>query len=115
MRFFSSLANLLPLTRRKEAERQLRLAQAYEAVFFGQPTRQDQDIVLLDLSITTGFYRVDPIANRDQLQFNEGKRFVFARVFRFLTVTDEERRSFEAAARESSAQAAALANEDEGV
>lgn len=95
---------------RPEAEH--RIGQAYQAVFLGQPTKDDQEIVLMDLANYTGFYRVTgPGGTPDQMPFDNGKRAAFGRVFRFLRMSNDEFASLEAAARETAVLAMALAQD----
>lgn len=86
------------------AEAELRLALAYQRTFTGTPNNEDQELVLVDLADYSGFYRVTPVdTGRDQIVFNEGLRSLYGRIFRYLRMSDHERQSLEAAARETAA------------
>lgn len=111
MRLWDSLGSLLSRQRHKDRyAAELRLATAYQRVFLGNPTNDDQNLVLVDLANATGFYRVTPpgpTQTRDDIVFNEGMRAAFGRIFRFLNMTDQERDSLAAASRASSIELAA--------
>jgi hypothetical protein len=95
---------------RRSPEAKLRLAQAYTAVFRGNPTRQDQDIVITDLADHCGFYRVLPQgASPDERSYREGQRSAYGRIVSHLSMTWDEIRAFERAARKE-----AFVNQVEG-
>ncbi len=86
------------------AQAEIRLARAYQRVFQGSPDKDDQNIVMVDLADFTGFYRVTgTVDGRDEIVFNEGKRTAFARIFKYLRMSNEEMTSLETASRETSA------------
>lgn len=87
-----------------------RLEEAYNAVFTGHGSKEDAEIVLSDLANFTGFYRVNGIGvSGEDRAFADGMRLAYGRIFRFLNLTDAERRALEFAAREE-----ALADTEEG-
>jgi hypothetical protein len=109
MRFYQALIKLLSAKSLPDAE--LRLGLAYQRVFSGSPTDDDQRIVMVDLADFSGFYRVTSTADgRDEIVFNEGKRAAYARIFRYLRMSAEEMASLETAARETAAHREALAS-----
>jgi hypothetical protein len=115
MRYFRSLVSLLSRLRpASDSAVDLAIAGAYQRVFTGNPSEEDQNLVLIDLANVSGFYRVTSPAvgaSRDDILFNEGQRAVYARIFRFLRMSDAEMISLETAARLT---AAGLASDNEG-
>lgn len=74
------------------------LARSYRRLFSGRGSKSDAEIVLADLANYSGFYRVtEPGAG--PLEFQEGKRAIFGRIFRFLRMSANEAVSLEEAAR----------------
>lgn len=56
-----------------------RRAAAYAATFFGNATREDAEIVLVDLAAYTRFYQpLAPNVSSQVLHYMEGRRSVFA-------------------------------------
>lgn len=103
-----SLASLFTPGSRRRLQARLGLGAAYRRLFAGRGSKADGEMVLADLANHTGFYRVtEPGAGA--LEFAEGKRAVFGRVFRFLRMTDAE-----VAALEEAARAEALTDAREG-
>jgi len=93
----------LRLYRPNEAE--LKLANAYRSVF--GKDGENTEIVLADLAAHTGFYMVEPPgADLSQFQagYNAGQRAAFGRLFQFLTLSDEQMRALEVAARQEAEQ-----------
>lgn len=76
-----------------------RLAQAYVHVFRGNPTKEDQEIVLADLHNESGFSKVFVPGPRVNLNFEEGKRYTYGRIHRFLAMGNDEWRELQEAAR----------------
>jgi hypothetical protein len=112
MPFFKSLIQLLdPRNARSRLEMEARLAVAYQRVFTGTPSGEDQGLVLVDLANFTGFYRVTPpeSGDRDAVVFNEGMRAAYGRIFQYLRMSDIEVMSLEVAARQTSAGITGLA------
>ena len=95
---------------RRRLQARFGLAAAYRRVFSGRGSKADSELVLADLANAAGFYRVtEPEHGADRIAFQEGKRALFGRVFRFLRMTDEETVALEEAAR-----AEALTDRHEG-
>ena len=93
-----NLNRLFPAGFRRRVQARFALAQAYRRLFSGRGSKADGEVVLADLANHTGFYRVtEPGAGA--LDFAEGKRAVYGRVFRFLRMSDAEVASLEEAAR----------------
>lgn len=88
-----------------------RIALAYQRVFTGSPSAEDQGIVLVDFANFTGFYRVTPPegGDRDTIVFNEGMRTAYGRIFQYLRMSEAEVLSLEIAARQTAAQVTGLA------
>ena len=106
----ANLASSFPNGRKRGAAASKRLVSAYNAVFTGKGSAEDADMVLADMANFTGFYRVNGIGvSGEDRAFADGLRAAYGRIFRFLNLTDAERRSLEFAAREE-----ALADSEEG-
>jgi hypothetical protein len=85
---------------------ELRLRQAYQAVFFGNPSREDQSIVVADLLSKSGFQRATLAkgATDQELWQAEGKRLLYAEtVFAYVNLPEAEQLALEQAARMESA------------
>lgn len=115
MRFFQTLASRLS-KQASPVDAEIRLAAAYQRVFTGNPTDDDQSIVLADLADYAGYYRVTPPEGNtnESLWFQEGMRALYGRVFRYLRMSDAEMRGLETASREAAAQRAGLAPDHQG-
>lgn len=99
---WQSLYALYPRGRRRGMQAEVRLKGAYQNVFFGSPTREDQAIVLADLLNKSGFQRVtDARGTTDQeLWQAEGARRLYAEtVFANVNLPEAEMRALENAAR----------------
>lgn len=81
------------------------LKAAYSEVFSKQT--EAVEIVLADLAAQTGFYMVEP-PDADltlfQAGYSAGQRAAFGRLFHFLSLSDEQLRALEVAAREEAGQ-----------
>lgn len=106
---------LYPLHQGSRLEAEARIAVAYQRVFTGTATGEDQGIVLVDLANFTGFYRVTPPegGDRDTIVFNEGMRAAYGRIFQYLRMSDTEVMALETAARQTAAQVSGLAPSQE--
>lgn len=84
---------------------------AYKAVFYGRPTPEDQELVLVDLAETSGFYKfLPPPHDGGFMSYTEGKRALYGRIFGFLSLSDTEQQSLATAARATASERAALEN-----
>lgn len=102
------IRNLFP-RRDQTLQRELRLTQAYQAVFRGSPSRDDQELVLADLAYLSGFSMVSPATVPDaELRFTEGKRFLFATLKARLNLAPNDMEAIENAARREAAMAEQL-------
>ena len=110
---FSSLIRLLDRRPASRLKAEARIAIAYQRVFTGNATSEDQSIVLVDLANFTGFYRVTPpeTGERDTVVFNEGMRAAYGRIFQYLRMSDVEVLSLEVAARQTAAGVTGLASD----
>ncbi|MDJ0513022.1 MAG: hypothetical protein QNJ62_06230 [Methyloceanibacter sp.] len=76
-----------------------RLADAYQRVFETQSASdEDREIVLADLAEYTGFYKITAPGDLELLQFANGQRAVFARIFQYLRMSDADLKRLEEAA-----------------
>jgi hypothetical protein len=101
-----SLYTLFPRGKRRGMQAELRLRQAYQAVFFGNPSREDQCIVVADLLSKSGFQRATLAkgATDQELWQAEGKRLLYAEtVFAYVNLPEAEQLALEQAARMESA------------
>lgn len=105
LRLWASLATLFPRGRRRKLEAAARLTKAYQEVFHGRPSREDQQLVLADLAAESGFYRVSPAAtySSEQLWQQEGSRLLYGRIFEHLALEEADLRALEVAARREAA------------
>lgn len=97
-----SISSIFPRGKRRGMQAQLRLTDAYQAVFFGRPSREDQAIVLADMINKSGFQKATQArgSSDQEVWQQEGKRLLYAEtVFANLTLPDAERRALEQAAR----------------
>lgn len=110
MKFYSwtSVSRLFPNWKDgAQINRELRLTEAYRAVFLKghSPTDQDKEIVLADMLANSGFSKVSPssITSRTLWQI-EGMRAMYSTVWKHLTLSDSDVRELENAARFESSQ-----------
>jgi hypothetical protein len=97
-----SICSIFPRGKRRGMQAQLRLTQAYQAVFFGNPAREDQAIVLAHMLNTSGFQKVTVArgSSDQEIWQAEGKRSLYAEtIFANLSLPDAEMRALENAAR----------------
>ena len=68
-----------------------RLAGAYQAVFSGNGSPDDADLVLVDLARESGYFDTTPAGIDDAvLQHQAGSRFLFGRIVRHLAMPPKE-------------------------
>ena len=85
-----SLASLFSPGARRRAKAQLRLAQAYQAVFGGNGTQEDAELVLADLANVSGFYAVeDADVSATARAFADGRRDLMNRILRMSQMSRE--------------------------
>lgn len=85
--------------RRKSYEALAELTKAYQSVFYGNPSRDQQEMVLADLHRVSGIQRITaPPQTSEELWFNEGRRSLYAHIFGFLRFDDQQLRALEEAA-----------------
>lgn len=86
-----SLAKLFSPGARRRAQAQLRLAQAYKAVFSGNGTQDDAQLVLADLTNVSGFYAVeDASVSAAARAFADGRRDLMNRILRMASLGPEQ-------------------------
>ena len=72
-----SIGTILPAGERRGNKAQARVQSAYAALFAGNGTQEDAELVLTDLANDTGFYRyTGPEATDAELRFYEGQKSV---------------------------------------
>lgn len=99
MNVWRSISTLFPDSR-ASYQKEYRLKQAYDQVFTGSPSKEDQELVLADLAFHSGFAMVSPPTVSDvELRHNEGKRALFARIRAFLNLSQSDDMALENAAR----------------
>lgn len=81
---------------RRSEEAQEKLRRAYQSVFSGKPTKQEQEVVLSDLFSFGDLFTV--ALPEENLSLREGRRQLAYRVFRFLELADAERTAIAVAA-----------------
>lgn len=89
MRFWHRLSRK---HKRNSIEGQLVLGNAYRAVFYGNPDRQQQQMVLADLAARCGWgqTKLPQYASSRELWFSEGKRSAYGEIHAFLSLTHED-------------------------
>lgn len=100
-----SLASLFSPGARRRTKAQLRLAQAYAAVFGGNGTDEDAELVLADLANVSGFYAVeDANVSSTARAFADGRRDLMNRILRMSQFGPEQQTTlFQAALAEEEA------------
>ena len=96
---------------RRRAAANLALVNAYTAVFSGNGTSEEAEIVLADLANASGFYSVEDarVSDAEARQAN-GRREMMVRILSMTRLSSEQRNAlFDAA------QAEAQADEEEGL
>ena len=74
-----------------DAERKQRLTDAYVSLFGGRGSREDAELVLLDLAYESGYFFVDDGSASDaKLRHDSGKRALFGRIARYLNLSAQE-------------------------
>jgi hypothetical protein len=82
------------------ARGQEKLGSAYRNIFSGKGTADDAQMVLADLANHSGFYRVSgPDVDPNARAFADGMRAAYGRIFRYLSLTDQELQDLQEAAR----------------
>lgn len=81
-----------------------KLVDSYREVFCKEG--EAVEMVLADLAAWTGFYQVDPPGDLSLYQagYRAGLRAAFGRLFHFMSLTDEQLRALEEAARAEAEQ-----------
>lgn len=96
----NSASEGLPKGRRRGAVARKKTVDAYQALFSCNATKEQADIVLVDLAVWTGFYMVTPASAPDSvLRQTTGKREAFLRIHNFLSISERENVELHDAAR----------------
>lgn len=92
--------------RRSSYEAAAELTKAYQSVFYGNPSREQQEMVLVDLHRASGFQRITaPPQTSEELWYNEGRRSLYGYIFGFLRFDAQQLRALEEeAVREAAAE-----------
>jgi hypothetical protein len=99
-RKWRSLTSIFSRAESRTTKAQLRLISAYKEVFQGNPSGEDQEMVLADLANAASWRKVcPPTVSNDELRYIEGARSLFSRVFAFISLNDGDVRALEEAAR----------------
>jgi hypothetical protein len=94
-------ATLFGVDRARSSTAELRLMQAYEALFGGRGSPEDAGLVLVDLAKFTGYYNTSsPDVSGDALRYYEGQRSVMGRILALKTAPDIELEAIRQAVRE---------------
>lgn len=79
---------------------QFAVSSAYQRVFLGNPSRADQERVLAHFAAACGWNQITaPGVASEQLWFQEGKRAAFGELFAHLSLSQEDLKALENAAR----------------
>jgi len=90
--------------KRNTSEGQAILAYAYRAVFKGEATQNQREMVLADLAANCNWNQITPPETGEQrIWFNEGKRAAFASIFAYLSLSPNDVAAFENAVRHDAA------------
>ena len=96
----NSVSDDLPKGKRRGAQAAQKLAGAYQALFEGRGAKKDAHLVIVDLAAYTGWLKVAGVkTSGEDRAFYDGQRYAFARIFRFLRMTEQEMKELEEAAR----------------
>jgi hypothetical protein len=103
---WKSLTTLVPEFQTNPLAAEVVLTEAYNAVFRGSPSKDQQMIVLADMLAKSGFAQVSPEdISPTALMYREGKREVFSNVFAYLSLSPSDRDALHNAARREAAYA----------
>jgi len=85
---------------RRGATVKMDLSNAYREMFFGNPTSNQREMVLVHLAEISGFYKVQPPGlTHDERAYHEGARSVFGVIVANTSMTPYERMALEEATR----------------
>lgn len=97
----TTLTKKFPRGSRRGPTAKARLASAYQALFAGNGSKEDAELVRADLAVVTRFYMVTPPSASDAVRADHnGRRSVFLHIFNFLSMSDVEIADLERDARE---------------
>lgn len=84
---FATSRRVLPSDRQDRDSRDIRLAEAWQAIVAGRGSKEDVELALADLGEFSGYFFVaESGTTGDQLLRNEGRRDVMARILFLLDV-----------------------------
>lgn len=93
-----NVVDVLPEKDRSLPQATLRTQQAYAALGNGNPSKEDCQIILVDLALATGYYHTTPAAMpAEQVKYAEGMRAVYGRIMRFINMPLGEVQSYQRA------------------
>lgn len=97
---WASIAQMTPKGKRRGSQAAVRLAEAYQAVFMGTPTKTDQQLVMADLAAASLFFATPGMEASDaELRHVAGARELYGRIHSNVTLTDEQALALMQAAR----------------
>lgn len=103
-RVWRSLTSIFGRRKARSLAAQLRLTQAYVRVFRGQPSSEDQEIVIADLANAASWCKAcPPSVSSDELRYIEGARALYSRVFAFLSLNSGDIQALKEAVRHEAA------------
>lgn len=101
MTSITTTAKLFGIDRSRSSAAELRIAEAYAAVFSGRGSTEDAELVLVDLAKFTGYYNTtSPEVPGDALRYYEGQRAVMGRILALKAPPDIELEALRKAVRE---------------
>lgn len=101
---WKSLTSLVPEFKTNPLAAEVILTEAYNAVFLGSPSKDQQSIVLADMLAKSGFAQVsDEDVTASVLQYREGRRRAFSDVFAYISLSPSDRDALHNAARREAA------------
>jgi hypothetical protein len=91
--------DVLPAAQRTIHAAEVRTRDAYVALVEGRPSKEDCQIILVDLALASGYYHTTHATMpAEQVKFCEGMRSVYGRIMRFANMPLDEVRAYQTAA-----------------
>ena len=96
---FDGLARRFQTGFRRKEEAKLKLTEAYEHFAEGTASRQDYELIMVDLAHYSGYFAVTaPNTPPDEVIRREGQRYVYERIMSFVCMTPGARDELQHAA-----------------